>query len=136
MAHLARRHILYHQQAVALLHGGSHAVLQAHIVLVRRNQFVDDHLHIVILVSVQLHAGQCFAHFAVHPDIEVALLAHLLEQVLVVSLTVAHQGSQDIDALALIIAQNQLQDLLFGVLHHLLAGQIGVSLARTGIEQT
>ena len=135
VAKVARLHVLNHQEAVALLHGRGHAVLQPHVVLVRGDELVDDHFHVVVLVSVQLHAGQGFAHLAIHADVEVAFLAHLLEEFLVMSLAVAHQGSQDVDALVLVVAQDKLDNLLLGVLHHLLAGQVGVGFSRPGIKQ-
>ena len=86
--------VQHHQQSVALLHGRSHGVSQARIILVLRHQFVDDHLHIMILISVQLHARQGLAHFAVHTYIQIALLAYLLEQFLIMSFSVTHQRSQ------------------------------------------
>ena len=135
MAKVARLHIQHHQEAVALLHGSGHAVLQSHVILVRGDELINDYFHIVVLVSVQLHAGQGFAHLAVHTDVEVAFLAHLLEEFLVMSLAITHQGSQDINALALVVAQDKLDNLLLGVLHHLLAGQVGIGVSRPGIEQ-
>ena len=136
MAHAVGLRIEYHQQPVALAHGGGHAVLQARVVLIRHHKLVYHHLHIVVLVAVQLHAGQGFAHLAVHTHIEVALLAHLLEELLVVSLTVTHQWGKDVDALSFIVFQDEVQYLLFGVLHHLLAREVGIGIAGTGKEQT
>ena len=52
------------------------------------------------------------------------------------SLTVTHHRSQQIDAPPLVIPDNQIYHLLFGVTHHLLARQIGISLSGTGIQQT
>ena len=135
MAHGARVGIEYHQQPVALAHGGCHTVLQAGIVLLRGDQFVHHHFYVMVLVAVYLHARQGFAHLAVHPDVEVTFLPHLLEQFLVMPLAVAHQRRQDVDALASIFLQDKLQDLLLGVLHHLLAGQVGVGHPGTGVQQ-
>ena len=136
MACLSGLHVQYHHQSVSLAHGCGHTILQAGIVLVSHQQFVYHHLHIVILVSVQLHAGDGFHHLSVHPHVQVAFLTHLLEEFLVMSLAVAHQRSQQVDAFTLVFFQDKVQYLLLGVLHHLLAAQVGVGHARPGKEQT
>ena len=136
MAHAVGLRIEYHQQPVALAHGGGYAVLQARVVLICHHKLVYHYLHIVVLVAVQLHTGQGFAHLAVHTHVEVAFLAHLLEKLLVVSLTTPHQRGKDVDALSFIVFQDEVQYLLFGVLHHLLAREVGVGVAGAGIEQT
>ena len=52
------------------------------------------------------------------------------------SLTTPHQRGKDVDALSFIVFQDEVQYLLFGVLHHLLAREVGVGVAGAGIEQT
>ena len=135
MAHALALGVKHHQQPVALTHGNGNAVLQAGVVFIRHHQFVDYHFHVMVLVTVQLHAGQCLAHLAVHTDIEVAFLANLLEKFLVVSLTVAHQRGEDVNTLSFIIVQDKLEYLLFGIFHHFLAGKIRIGFAGTGIQQ-
>ena len=136
MAHAFRLCVQYHHQPVALTHGRSHTAFQPRIVLVGHHQLVDYDFHIVVLVAVQLHAWKCFLQFAVHADVEVTFLPHLLEQFLVVSLTVAHQRSKQIDALAFVLLQNEIQNLFLRIFHHLLAAEVRISLACPGIEQT
>ena len=136
MAHAVGLRIEYHQQPVALAHGGGYAVLQARVVLICHHKLVYHYLHIVVLVAVQLHTGQGFAHLAVHTHVEVAFLAHLLEKLLVVSLTTPHQRSKDINAFSFVILQDKVEYLFLGILHHLLAGEIRISFSCTGIQQT
>ena len=136
MAYTVRLGIEYHQQPVALAHGGSNAVLQTCVVLIRHYQLVYHYFHIVILIAVELHAGQSLAHLAIYADIEVALLAHLLEEFLIMTFTATHQRSKDINALAFIVVQNKVENLFFGILHHLFAGEIRIGLACTSIQQT
>ena len=130
------RHIVHHEQSFSLPHGSGHAVLQTDIILICHHQLVYHHLHIMILVAVQLHARQCLAYLTVYPHIEVALLAHLFKQFLVVAFAVSYQRSQQVNPLSLILLQNQIQYLLFGVLHHLLARQVGISFSGTGKQQS
>ena len=51
------------------------------------------------------------------------------------SLSVAHQGSENEDALAVVFLVYHVQHILFGVFHHLLSRGITVGNAGTGIEQ-
>ena len=136
MTHAIRLRIEYHQQSVTLTHGSGHAVLQACVILVRHHQLVYHHLHIMVLIAVQLHAWQGFAHLTIHTYVEIAFLTHLLEELLVMPLTAAHQRSKDINAFSFVILQDKIKYLFLGILHHLLAGEIRISLSRTGIQQT
>ena len=125
-----------HQQSVALLHGNGYALSQTFLFLLGHYGLVNHHFDVVILVAVQLHAVHYLGDVAVYTHIQIPLAAHLFEEFLVVSLTRTHQRSKDVDALALIIAVNEIQNLLLGILHHLLAGKIGIGRTGTGIEQT
>ena len=136
MAHFIGAGIEYHHQAIALLHGRSDTLLQAVLVLVGYHHLVNHHFDVVVLVSVQLHAMSHFAHFAIYPDIEIALLPHIFEEFLVMSLTGSDQRSQQIDALAEVVLTNQFQNLFFGILHHLLARQVRIGHTGTGKKQT
>ena len=59
-----------------------------------------------------------------------------LEEFTVVTFTIAHQRSKDIERLAGIVGENHLENLLVGIFHHLLAGNIAVSRSCAGEEQT
>ena len=135
VAHLSRLQVEHHQQSVALSHGRSHTALQSAVVLVLHFELVDDHLHIVGAVAVELHSGQCFAHLAIDAHIEIALLAHLLKELLIMPFTPPHQRCQQVNLATRIVVEDEVEDLLFAVLHHLLAREIGVGLAGTCIEQ-
>ena len=76
-----------------------------------------------------------FAHLAIDTHIEEALAAHLLEELAVVSLAGLDERSQDEDGTALIVFQYEVDNLLLGILDHLLARSVGVGLAGTGKEQ-
>ena len=136
MPHTINLGIEYHQQSVALAHSGSNAVLQTCIILIGHHQLVYHNFHIVVLITVEFHAGQGFAYLAIYTDIEIPLLAHLLEKFLVMTFTVTYQRSKNVNALALIVFQNKVENLLFGILHHLLAGEIGIGFTCAGIQQT
>ena len=113
--------IQYHDQAIALLHSRSYALLQPLVVLFSGNHhLVDNHFDIVVLVAVQFHAVRNFTDFAIHPNIEIPFLSHLLEEFLVMSLSGTDKWCQHIDTLALIFVINEVQNLFFGVFDHLL----------------
>ena len=128
--------IQYHEKAVALLHGCRHTLLQPAVFLVRHHRFVNHYLNVMVLVTVQFHAMDNLLDFPVYPDIKVTLLTHLLEQLFIMSFTCPNQRSQNKNSFSLIIPMNQIQNLLFGVLHHLLSRQIRISRACPREQQT
>ncbi len=136
MAQLVRIGIQQHDQSVTLLHGCTQAFFQAAFVGSRDNHFIDHHFDAVHLVAVQLHAVEYLLDLAIDTDGQIAFLTNLLEQFLIMSLTIADQRSQEVCLLSLIMLQNQVEHLLFGVFHHLLSAQIRVRLSRPRIKQT
>ena len=62
----------------------------------------------MILVAIHLHAALYLHDGAVHADIEVALAEHGLEEFAVVSLAVANQRCQNVDAAVLVVASDHL----------------------------
>ena len=80
----------YHYHAVALAHGGLHAAAQPLVVLALHLQLVDHHLDVVVLEPVYFHAPLQLHHLAVYPHVQVAFLAHALEELAVVSLALSH----------------------------------------------
>ena len=135
VTHLVRRGVEQQDESIALLHGHAEALLEAWPVVDADHELVDDHLNAVHLVSIQLHAAADLHQLAVDAHVEVALLAHLLEEFLVVPLAVANEWRQQIHLPAVILLHDQLQNLLLGVLDHLLAAEVGVGLASAGVEQ-
>ena len=122
MADFIRAGIQYHDQSIALLHGGSYTLLQSLVVLFSGNHhLVDNHFNVVVLVTVQFHAVCNFAYLAIHTDIQIPFLSHLLEEFLVMPLSGTDKRCQHIDTLALILVVNEVQNLLFGVFDHLFA---------------
>ena len=67
---------------------------------------------------------------------QVALLAHRLEQFAIVALTTMYQRCQNQYLPSGIVVLNHVDDLLLGVFHHRFACLIAVSLAGTGKQQT
>ena len=135
MAHLATVLIHEHDESVALSHGIGHALAQALVVLVVDLELIDHHLDVVVLIAVETHAVHHLAHLAIDTHIEEALAAHLLEELAVVSLAGLDERSQDEDGTALIVFQYEVDNLLLGILDHLLARSVGVGLTGTGKEQ-
>ena len=132
---LARIAVHHHDHAVALAHGNAHGVLQSLIILVAHLELVDHHLDVVVLVSVYLHAARNLLDLAVDTDIEVALLAHALEELTVMALALAHEWGEDVDGMSGIVGEDHVDDLLLGVFHHLLAAQIAISRGRPRVEE-
>ena len=90
----------------------------------------------MVLVTINLHATCDFEHLTIHTNVQIALTAHRLEELPIVTFTAAHQGSEDIDGLAGIIAHDHVEHFLLGIFHHLLASGIAVGLTGTGKEQS
>ena len=124
MAYFVVFGIQNHDESVALVHGGGYALFQSVFVLVAHHHLVDNYFDVVVLVAVQFHAVYHFAYLSVHTDIQIAFLAYLFEEFLVMALTGAYKGCKDVYPLAHIVFPNQTQNLFFGVFYHLLAGKV------------
>ena len=111
----------YHHDALTLLHGQRHALGQTVTVFLIDHKFLNHHLDVMVAVTVQLHAGFDLTQLAVHAHVYVTLAAYALKQLLVMALAVAHQRSQHVDSLSLIVRYDALHYLLLGELDHLLA---------------
>ena len=122
-----------HEQALTLFHRHLNGFLETVINTVLYRNAVYDHLNIVVLIAVNLHATGNLQYLTVHPDMQVAFAAHALEEFPVMPLTASHHGSKDEDFLARIVVRHHLDDLLLGVFHHRLPRHVAISLTGTGI---
>ena len=77
-------------QTFALLHGYLYRFLESLLILGRYGQLVDDHLNVVVLISIHLHATGNLHDFTINTDIQIALAAHGLKEFTIVSLTAAN----------------------------------------------
>ena len=121
MAYSVGAGIEYHDEPIALCHGGGYALFQSVIVFFADHHLVYHHFDVVVFVAVELHAMHHFANFAVDTYIQISFLADLLEQLLVVALTGSYQWSQQVDSLAQVFFAYEAQNLFLGIFNHLLA---------------
>ena len=135
VAHFVGLGVENHQLAVSLLECQVNGLGKAFGVLGPHFEAVHHELHAVVDISVQLHAEGDFAQLAIDAHVDISLLAQVLKQVLVVSLAVLDQWRQDIDASPVVALENQAQDLVDGVFHHLLPREVGIGVGSTCIQQ-
>ena len=136
MTYLARLIVENHHQSLALFHCHLDTLLQSSVDVILDSHPVNDSLDIVCLVTVNLHALFDFQHLAIHSDVQIAFTAQTVEEFTIMSLTTAHQWSQNQYLASHIVLGNHLNDLLFRIFHHRLARFIAVSLACAGKKQT
>ena len=90
-------------------------------------QTVHHQVDGVYLIAVETHPGRYLADFAVDAGIDIALLGQRLEQFAVVALAALHDGGHQGDLAPGEALENQVGDLVVGIMDHLLArdGRIG-----------
>ena len=88
------------------------------------------------LVAVELHAGQDILNFAIDADVRETFLADGLEELFVVSLAAVDKRRKQEDPLACILTDDEIDDLVVGIMNHLLAGEVRIRLSCAGIKQT
>ena len=125
-----------HYHAVALFHSRRHTLADTFLIFFLHHQFIDHSFYIVVLVAVGFHIGNDFEDVAVESHVEIPLFAHTFEEFAVMTLALANEWSEQEDSLALIFAENHVDDLFLGIFHHLLATLIAVCSTGAGIEQT
>ena len=109
-------------RAFADAQGSGHGVPHALHVAFRRLQLIDDQLDEMAFVAVQGIDLVQRKDLPVHPDVGVATLAHLVEQLAVVSLATHHQRGEKVALLPPVLIHYQVDDLSVGVAGHLLPG--------------
>ena len=135
MLDFARLIVHNHQETLALLHGNLDGLLQALVSTLDGNP-VYHHFDVMGLVAVDLHALLDFLYLTVDTDMQVALLAHRLEQLAIVTLTTMNQRRQNQYLASGVVILNHVDNLLLGIFYHRLAGLVAVCLASTGKKQT
>ena len=100
--------LLHHHHAIPLAQRQPQASQQAVLILGRDGQLIRLHLYTMDLVAVELHPVGQLTQLAVDAHGEVALLAQLLEELLIVTLTLLDHGCQEEYPLALVALQEQL----------------------------
>ena len=135
MAHFVCVHIADKHFAFALLHGNGDTLNESLIVSLLHLKAVNHNLDAMIAIAVELHARQEFLHFAVHASIEISFATDVLEEFLVVSLAVLDERSQQDDAFPQVFIQEQVNNLLFRIAHHLLASNVGIGFGSPCVKQ-
>ena len=90
----------------------------------------------MIFIAVEFHALNHLTQFTIYANMKETLLADAFKQLLVMPLTVAHEGRKQIDFALSIFLKDESENALLGVLHHALPCKVRIRLSRTGIEQT
>ena len=134
MTYLLRIVIHHRHHLVALLQSRFDTVAKTRDILIAGTQTVYHQLDRVIAIAVELHAVSQFGELAIDPYIEITLLAQILEEFLIVSLTILDDRGEDGDLATLILLRDHIDDLLTRIFHHLLAGDITSRLPHAGEE--
>ena len=90
----------------------------------------------VNLVAVELHSRRNVGNLAIDSSIQITLLLELFEQLAVVSLTSADNGSQQRNFATRKAILDQFDNAFVGVMHHLLARYGRICARGTSIQQT
>ena len=88
----------------------------------------------MVLIAVELHARSNLTQFTVNAYSQESFATGTFEEFLIMSLTIANEGSKEVDFMAFIIVKYRVDYLLFGIFHHRFARHIGVSFASTRVE--
>ena len=136
MAHLAGLHVDDHELAVALPERVFHRLPEPAEVGAVHAQPVHHQFHRVVAVSVELESVDEFAQLSVDSDVEVSLLAQVLEELLVVSLAVFDKRGEYVDLAAFVFLCNEVYNLVFGVFHHRKSAYVAAGLAEARVKQT
>ena len=114
-----------------LTHGNGNVVLQA-VSSLSATTSLSITTSIMVLVTVQLHAGQCLAHLAVHTGHRGSLSSGICSKVPCSVPYGCAPTEQGCKYVFLYNRSDKIEDLLFGIFHHFLAGKIRISLAGNG----
>src|SRR5258706_5117301 len=88
------------------------------------------------LVTINLHFGTEIKDLTIDSYFIITLFAKLIEQFAVMSFASSDYGCQDDDLFVCELLENTLMNLVFGILDHLITGDIRISFACTCIQKT
>ena len=91
MAYLFGLHIHYSHRALTEVQSRHHRILDALFILLRRLQTIDNKLDKMWLITVQSCNFIKLANLSIDTDLGISTLAHLLQKLLIMSLTAPHQ---------------------------------------------
>ena len=86
-------------------------------------------------VTIYLQAGREIGDLSVDTHFGITLLAHLLEELTVVSLTSTYQWGQNRYLPIFEVGENLIEDLFLSIADHFLTRLVAVRFANTGVEQ-
>ncbi len=118
------------------LHCLLHTPFQPLEILVAHRQLIDNDLHIVVTVTVKAHLGLNLTEFPIDAHIEKPLLAKRFKKFTVMSLAAFHNRTEEINTMAVVILENQVNYLFLSIFDHLLTAQVGICIGSAGIEKT
>ena len=124
-----------HDGTLAVFHRDLHAVGEPLLRIIRHGEVIDRQLDIVDFVTIDLHAHDKGFHRAIDTHAGESLLADVLEQFAIMTLAPLHHRSEQRDGMTLVTLQNQVYELLFGIVDHLLLRVVGVGVGHAGVEQ-
>ena len=136
MIQLPGLHIHHRQRTLTEIQRRHHRILDALRILLRRLQTVDHQLHKMRLVTVQRRQLAELAQLTVHSHLSVSTLTHLLQQLLVMTLSAPHKRRQQITLATRIVLHNQRHDLLIRITDHRLACLRRISSRGTRIKKS
>ena len=116
--------VLHQHNTLSLLHCGVERFGKALAVLLIDFQFVDNYLNIMGFIAVEPHSRGQVGNLAVDACVEIALAQKLVEKFLVVTLAPLNERCHKVDFLPSHLADNDIDNLVVGVLDHLLASVV------------
>ena len=90
----------------------------------------------MVLITVNLHALNYLQHLSVNSYMHVSLAAHALEELAIMSFSTTYYRSQNVNLMSGVVVGNHVENTLFGIAHHLLAGSKAIGTSGTGKEQS
>ena len=128
--HFANEHLSF-----ALFHGNRNALNKPFVVFILHLKAVYNNLDAMIPIAVEFHLRHYFLHLAIDSGIKITFATNGFEEFLVMSLAVLNEWSKQDDAFPEVFAQEQTDDLLFRIAHHLFSANVGISLGCSSIKQ-
>ena len=119
-----------------MAHRYLHTFLEPFVVFTTYFQFIDNHLDVMILVSVNLHTTLNLLYLSIYAYIEVSFTPHTFKEFAIMSFALTDQRGEDEDAMVDILVKYHFHHLFLCIFYHLLSRQITICRTSPCIEQT
>ena len=136
MPDLFSRYIQYHKNVFSVPHGHIDGIGKTWPGFGFYNDLVNHDFNVVYFISIQLESMCDLRDLPVNSHFKVSLFTDLIKKFTIMPFSSFHNRRKNIDGFILVVCQDKIHNLLFGIADHLFPCDIRVSICTSCKKKT